>query len=125
MKPINLTAPSGTSLRVYCDAKQGGRMYMEDVLCAQTHTPEAEITGSQGDKDCMFFAVFDGHGGSEAAHFAEDNLKDEIVRQPGFWSDDDNDVMSAIKEGFISTHHMMPKAIGNLTDFVIIFISLD
>ena len=59
-----------------------------------------------------FFGVFDGHGGVDAAQFAKEHLLDEITKHRGFWSDDDSQVMKAIKDGFISTHKLMWKAIG-------------
>lgn len=34
---------------------------------------------------------------------------DHIVRQKGFWSEDDETVLKAIKEGFIQTHQAMWK----------------
>ena len=37
---------------------------------------------------------------------------DFIVRQRGFWSDDDDHVLTAIHEGFVETHHAMWKDLG-------------
>lgn len=37
-----------------------------------------------------------------------------IVNLKGFWSDDDEDVKKAIREGFLSTHHAMWKDLGKL-----------
>jgi len=103
------------NLRVYSDAKQGGRVYMEDVICIQSYVTDKHDAGgrTRNSRECLYFAVFDGHGGPEAAHFAEKNLKDEILRQPKFWSDNDEDVIRAIKDGFISTHNLMQNALGN------------
>ena len=97
---------------VFCDAKQGGRAYMEDILSVHSHRPDVCNRQNEGSKSYRFFAVYDGHGGIEAADFAEQHLENEIVRQPGFWSDSSEEVVQAIKGGFISTHKLMQKAIG-------------
>ncbi|XP_071385089.1 protein phosphatase 1D-like isoform X1 [Centroberyx affinis] len=60
-------------------------------------------------KSVAFFAVFDGHGGREAAHFARDNLWDLLKRQRGFWSKDHSEVCAALRKGFIACHHAMWK----------------
>lgn len=59
-----------------------------------------------------FFGIFDGHGGREAAMFAKDHLREAIVNQKNFWSKNDDDVLKAIKDGFINTHHAMWKELG-------------
>ncbi|KAF7668916.1 hypothetical protein LDENG_00274720 [Lucifuga dentata] len=60
-------------------------------------------------KSVAFFAVFDGHGGREAAHFASENLWDVLKSQRGFWSKDHNEVCAALRKGFIACHHAMWK----------------
>ncbi|XP_037604963.1 protein phosphatase 1D-like isoform X1 [Sebastes umbrosus] len=60
-------------------------------------------------RSVAFFAVFDGHGGREAAHFARENLWDLLKRQRGFWSKDHSEVCAALKKGFIACHHAMWK----------------
>ncbi|KAM4620258.1 protein phosphatase 1D-like [Polymixia lowei] len=60
-------------------------------------------------KYVAFFAVFDGHGGREAAHFARDHLWDLLKRQRGFWSKDHGEVCAALRKGFIACHHAMWK----------------
>ncbi|NP_957384.2 protein phosphatase, Mg2+/Mn2+ dependent, 1Da [Danio rerio] len=55
------------------------------------------------------FAVFDGHGGPDAARFARDHLWDHIKKQRGFWSEDDDEVCAALRKGFITCHHAMWK----------------
>ena len=57
-----------------------------------------------------YFAVFDGHGGVEAAQFARDHLLNEIRKSKGFWSDDDEQVLKAIKLAFTNTHKLMWNA---------------
>ncbi|XP_036381004.1 protein phosphatase 1D-like isoform X1 [Megalops cyprinoides] len=60
-------------------------------------------------RSVAFFAVFDGHGGREAAHFARDHLWDFIKKQRGFWSKDYEEVCAAIRKGFVACHHAMWK----------------
>lgn len=60
-------------------------------------------------KSVAFFAVFDGHGGREAAEYAQNNLWDILKRQKGFWSKDHEEVCAAIRKGFIACHHAMWK----------------
>ncbi|XP_006641118.2 protein phosphatase 1D [Lepisosteus oculatus] len=60
-------------------------------------------------RSVAFFAVFDGHGGREAAEFARSHLWDFIKKQRGFWSTDDEEVCAAIRKGFIACHHAMWK----------------
>ena len=101
--------------QVFSDAKQGNRDYMEDFIsvkiCEDVETEKCI------DRPFAYFAVFDGHGGAEAAKFAEKQLLNEIIRQPGFSSYDDNTVMAAIKEAFLATHRMMVQFVGK---FVVI-----
>ena len=59
-----------------------------------------------------YLGVFDGHGGVHAANFAKENLLDEITKQKGFWSNDETQILKAIKDGFLSTHHKMWKIQG-------------
>ncbi|XP_028818030.1 protein phosphatase 1D-like [Denticeps clupeoides] len=60
-------------------------------------------------RSVAFFAVFDGHGGPDAAQFARDYLWDFIKKQRGFWSKDDDEVCAAIRKGFVACHHAMWK----------------
>ena len=60
-------------------------------------------------RSVAFFAVFDGHGGREAAQFARENLWGLLKRQRGFWSKDHSEVCAALRKGFIACHHAMWK----------------
>lgn len=64
------------------------------------------------DPDLVYVAVFDGHGGPEAARFAKAHLLDNIMASKGFRSGDDAEVTKAIKEGFHITHHQMQQEVG-------------
>lgn len=64
---------------------------------------------------CMYIChtnAHTGHGGSEAATFAKENLINLIVNQKLFWSNDDQDVLRAIEEGYIATHYAMWREQG-------------
>ena len=71
-------------------------------------------TEDEKDLEYAYFGIFDGHGGREAAVYAKEHLMDHIVRQKGFWSDDDDTVLRAIHEGFVSTHHAMWRELGKV-----------
>ncbi|KAM3850357.1 protein phosphatase, Mg2+/Mn2+ dependent, 1Db [Diretmus argenteus] len=66
-------------------------------------------TASPSRRSVAFFAVFDGHGGREAAQFARDYLWEFLKKQRGFWSECDREVCSAIRKGFVACHHAMWK----------------
>ena len=61
-----------------------------------------------------FFAIFDGHGGGDAADFARNHLWNRIKQQKGFYSGDTSRVTKAIKDGFVATHREMWKHLGKL-----------
>lgn len=69
---------------------------------------------TRGPRAVSMFAVFDGHGGPDAARFARDHLWGHIKKQRGFWSDDDDEVCAALRKGFISCHHAMWKKLRKL-----------
>ncbi|XP_043472872.1 uncharacterized protein LOC122505380 [Leptopilina heterotoma] len=96
----------GINLRVTGHCNQGGRKYMEDMF-------SVAYQQSSGDRDLeyAFFGIFDGHGGGEAAAFAKEHLMDIIVKQKNFWSDKDEDVLRAIKDGYVNTHYAMWREI--------------
>jgi protein phosphatase 1D len=99
----------GVNLRVTAHSNQGGRKYMEDMFCV-AYQPTAD------DRDLLYayFGIFDGHGGREAALYAKHHLMDFIVMQKNFWSDDDELVLKAIREGFLNTHYAMWRELGEL-----------
>ena len=89
-------------LRVNGQTNQGGRTVMEDF----------QRVVFDRDPKQAFFAIFDGHGGRDAAVFAQEHLWDIIKRQKGFYSNDKVRVTKAIKDGFMKTHRAMWKQIG-------------
>ncbi|KAK4878443.1 hypothetical protein RN001_010949 [Aquatica leii] len=99
-----MPASIGVNLRVTGHCRQGGRKYMEDFFSVAYQQTEDER-----DLEYAFFGIYDGHGGAEAAAYAKEHLMELIVRQKNFWSDNDEDVLKAIKEGYIATHYAMWK----------------
>lgn len=67
------------------------------------------------DLECAFFGIFDGHGGGEAALFAKEHLMDIIIKQKNFWSDKDEDVLRAIRDGYVNTHYAMWRELGQFS----------
>jgi protein phosphatase 1D len=92
-------------LRFSVEATQGSRKSMEDYTSV--------TIGPQHDSEC-FFAVFDGHGGYQAASFARQNLWETIQKQKDFYSNDPDEVGKAIKRAFVETHTAMWKERGRL-----------
>ncbi|KAM3616554.1 uncharacterized protein V6R79_019791 [Siganus canaliculatus] len=83
---------------------------VEAPLHGRQSRPEAQSDAAcRSRRSVAFFAVFDGHGGREAAQFARDYLWEFMKKQRGFWSDCDTEVCSAIRKGFIACHHAMWK----------------
>ncbi|XP_033747206.1 uncharacterized protein LOC117332422 [Pecten maximus] len=95
----------GVNLRVTENSNQGGRKYMEDNHAIRF------VKNDEGGFEFAYFGIFDGHGGSEASMFARDNLLDEITKYESFWSDNDDDILEAIKTGFIDVHHGMWRVV--------------
>lgn len=59
------------------------------------------------------------HGGDTASIFAKNHLMNYIVDQPGFWSVNDEDILQAIKKGFLECHMAMWKDLGKPASFVL------
>lgn len=90
---------------------QGKRSHMEDFfdIGYQMKPQDQIIPDDNWPYEFFYFAVFDGHGGEEAAKFTKENLLKFITQQKDFWSTDDEDVMRAIRNGFAETHSTMRK----------------
>ncbi|XP_041668001.1 protein phosphatase 1D-like [Cheilinus undulatus] len=106
--------PFGTSLvsEAQCEPVRTG----DQSVLVETPLPGGQSpTRAQPSPACRsrrsvaFFAVFDGHGGREAAQFAREYLWEFMKKQRGFWSECDREVCAAIRKGFIACHHAMWK----------------
>ncbi|KAL5016493.1 hypothetical protein ScPMuIL_006082 [Solemya velum] len=95
----------GMNLRVTENGNQGGRKYMEDTQAIRF------VKNDEGGFEFAYFGIFDGHGGGEASKFAKQYLLDEITKYDCFWSEDDEDIMWAIRAGFLDTHFAMWKEV--------------
>uniref|UniRef100_A0A1B0FF43 PPM-type phosphatase domain-containing protein n=1 Tax=Glossina morsitans morsitans TaxID=37546 RepID=A0A1B0FF43_GLOMM len=103
----SLTPSIGVNLRVTGQCSQGGRKYMEDYFSVAYQQSE-----NAKDLEYAFIGIYDGHGGAEAATFAKEHLMMEIIKQKLFWSDSDQDILRAIREGYIATHYAMWREQG-------------
>eukprot|EP00112_Aurelia_sp_Birch-Aquarium-sp1_P025715 Seg871.3 transcript_id=Seg871.3/GoldUCD/mRNA.D3Y31 product="Protein phosphatase 1D" protein_id=Seg871.3/GoldUCD/D3Y31 len=83
---------------------RGTRKYMEDVM----HTTHEDFP----DK-ISYFAVFDGHGGKEAASYARSNLWKTLKADKGLLSQDPEIVKTALRNAFLKTHNDMWGEIDN------------
>ncbi|WAQ99590.1 PP2C2-like protein [Mya arenaria] len=86
------------SVKVGSSSMQGWRINMEDA-----HT---QLLTLPGDKDSMFFGVFDGHGGAKVAQHASLNLHKKIIMQPAYAQ---NRIADALKSGFLQMDEDMTK----------------
>lgn len=102
------------TLDVYHDVRQGGRQYMEDIISIVTNCDSSKNSSDENEEPFVCFYVFDGHGGVDAAKFAEKHLHQIITCQEGFYSQDDDVVLKAIRTGFIATHKLMWNVLGAL-----------
>ena len=100
----------GVNLRVTGHCSRGGRKYMEDFFSVAYQESENEK-----DLEYAFIGIYDGHGGAEAAKFARKHLINLIVNQKLFWSDNDDDILRAIREGYIATHYAMWREQGKIS----------
>uniref|UniRef100_A0A0K2T9K8 Protein phosphatase 2clike [Tribolium castaneum] n=1 Tax=Lepeophtheirus salmonis TaxID=72036 RepID=A0A0K2T9K8_LEPSM len=98
----------GVNLRVTGHFNQGGRKYMEDFFSVAY-----QQTVDEKDLEYAYFGIFDGHGGEDAALFAKEHLMDYITKQKNFWSEDDQAVLKAIREGFLHSQRAMWADLNN------------
>lgn len=89
---------------------QGKRNHMEDYFdIGYQMKPCDQRKPNEWPYEYFYFGIFDGHGGHEAASFAKRNLLKFITNQKDFWSNDDEDVLRAIRKGYADTHSSMKK----------------
>lgn len=64
-------------------------------------------------------------GGDTASSFAKNHLMNYIVDEPGFYSSNDQEVLQAIKKGFLECHLAMWKDLGEFLFIVLIRIQYE
>uniref|UniRef100_A0A3B3VQJ1 Protein phosphatase, Mg2+/Mn2+ dependent, 1Db n=1 Tax=Poecilia latipinna TaxID=48699 RepID=A0A3B3VQJ1_9TELE len=106
--PQTVTEPHGLSRPGPATAAWVESLSDEDVCSIGTPASSENVVVNTR-RSVAFFAVFDGHGGREAAHFASEHLWDLLKRQRGFWSKDHGEVCAALRKGFVACHHAMWK----------------
>eukprot|EP00039_Didymoeca_costata_P030380 m.29266 g.29266 ORF g.29266 m.29266 type:complete len:465 (+) comp8084_c0_seq2:269-1663(+) len=97
LNPHNQKELQGRSIMAaVCEStSQGGRPYMEDLtFCAR-------------DGNTMAAAVFDGHGGRQAADYAQAYLWENFKSHKNFNSKNPSEVSEALREAFLATHRSM------------------
>ncbi|XP_064880254.1 protein phosphatase 1D-like [Oncorhynchus nerka] len=106
-----LSASASTTVTWTQNVQNGNQRFAAAALAGSKveSTPAATKSDNHPQRSVAFFAVFDGHGGREAAQFARDYLWEFIKKQRGFWSKDDEEVCAAIRKGFVACHHAMWK----------------
>lgn len=87
-------------IQVGSSCMQGWRIHMED---SHTH-----ILSLPDDPDAAFFAVYDGHGGSNVAEYAGKHLHKYIVKQPSYKTN----IAEALKQ--VSVDIDLMTTIGNI-----------
>lgn len=92
----------GINLRVTGHTSIGGRKYQEDFFSVAYQQTENDQS-----LEYAYFGIYDGHGGAEASLYAKEHLMNTIVSQKLFWSSNDEDVLKAIRGGYIQTHYSM------------------
>ncbi|CEF66086.1 Protein phosphatase 2C (PP2C)-like domain-containing protein [Strongyloides ratti] len=106
--PSNITNQNETSklymnFHITACSKQGGRKYMEDRC-------QLDMKRNENDElEYIFAGVYDGHGGDEASKYTRNHLLENIKLEKGFLSDNDNEFLQAIKNGFLMTHDNMEQ----------------
>lgn len=113
--------PDTSSGTVRAENERGS---VETSLHGGQSPPRAQPSAApRSRRSVAFFAVFDGHGGREAAQFARDYLWEFMKKQRGFWSDCDREVCSAIRKGFVACHHAMWKKLRKFPDTLLSYAS--
>ncbi|TKR65472.1 hypothetical protein L596_025874 [Steinernema carpocapsae] len=97
----------GTNLRITASASQGGRRYMEDRVHIEVSRK------ADGTIDWVYCAVYDGHGGPEASEFVRRNLLNNIRANPSFESDNEEEFLEVVRQGFVQTHFSMLKVVDS------------
>ena len=87
-------------LRVGSQQTQGNRKYQEDAICTVEDIMDFYPSSTKWPEDTpqwrAFYAVFDGHGGPQAALFCKENLLSYIVGHDKFPEDIESCMVSRL-----------------------------
>lgn len=86
---------------VTAETNRGRRKYMEDYVAVCKYPVKRNLDKSPDKNELIYLGVFDGHGGKEAAKFAQENLLEIIRTRKKFLAHDVTSVKEAIKESFL------------------------
>ena len=85
---------------------------MEDYVSVKL-APNEELRKVPELREQTYAAVFDGHGGKEAAKYARERLWDTIQNQPKFLFSDTESICQGIRDAFECMHLEMLHHRGN------------
>lgn len=112
----NRTPINDCKMKISAFSMQGRRPHMEDYFdIGYLMKPVQLQKPNEWPYEYFYLGVFDGHGGSQAACFAKQNLLKFITKQRKFWSSNDDDVLTAIRDGFAETHEEMLQVMPSWT----------
>ena len=93
-----------TEITAHTCAHKGERQHMEDMAQMRVAKFKSE-TGATA--EFALYAVYDGHGGSQAAKYVSEHLIDELLAHEGFYSVNPEVIKKAIAASFVITHNKM------------------
>ncbi|CEF59891.1 Protein phosphatase 2C (PP2C)-like domain-containing protein [Strongyloides ratti] len=99
----NITPKLDMNFHVTACSRQGGRKYMEDRCQLDMKR------NKNGELEYIFGGVYDGHGGDEASIYTRCHLLENIKLGKYFLSDNEDEFLQAIKDGFLITHNNMEQ----------------
>ena len=101
---VKAASAEAVGLRVTGFQHRGHRQCMEDYF-------SMKFQKNKDGRDHVYacFGVYAGHRGKEAAEYTKANLINAITKSPKFWSGEDSQVMTAIREGYTSVQQVMYK----------------
>jgi protein phosphatase 2C family protein 2/3 len=100
---VEKTSANGGDKRLFygLSAMQGWRISMEDAHTAELNLLEDNPKAAKEHASQLsFFGVYDGHGGSNVALFAGDNIHRIVAKQDTFKT---GNYEQALKDGFLAT----------------------
>ena len=80
----------------------------------EDHNSIQFVKNEEGGYEFAYFGIFDGHGGSAASKYVRDHLLAQIKKYDYFWDGDDDQILAAIRNGFLDTQELMWKEVGKI-----------